>query len=96
MNQNTSGHGKYTIREQDDLQTKYSQLARKLESLELKKIHEISTSSSNDETCFICDRKGHSTTGCPTLPAFKEVLQNGEQILANALNKPQNPFNNAF
>ena len=41
---NTSRHGKYTLREQDNLQTKYAQLERKLETLEIKKIHEVSTS----------------------------------------------------
>ena len=33
---NTSGHDKYMLKEQDDLQAKYTQLARKLEALELK------------------------------------------------------------
>ena len=92
---NTSEHEKYTVREQVDLQTKYAQLDRKFENLELKKIHEVSTSSNNEETYVICDKPGHSTTRCPTLPTFKEVL-NGEQSLVNALNKPQKPFNNAF
>ena len=70
---NTSVHGTYTIWEQDNLQTKYGQLAMKLESLELKKIHEVSTSSSNEEICDICDRQGNSTAGCLTLLKFKEV-----------------------
>ena len=73
LNQNTSGHEKYTAREQDDLQMKHAQLARKLESLELKKIHKVNTLSS-EEICVICDRKGHSTAGCPTLLAFKKIL----------------------
>ena len=62
----THGHEKYTLNQQDDLQTKYAQLARKLESLKIKKIHKVSTSSSNEETCVICERSRHSITGCPT------------------------------
>ena len=85
-NQNTSRYGKYKVRKQDDLQTKYAQLARKLESLELKKNHEVSTSSCSEEICVICDRQGHSAAGCPRLSVFKEVLQNGEQISVNAFN----------
>ena len=69
------------------MRKKNAQLARKLESLELKKIHKVSTSSRNEETFVIGDRPGHSTTGCPTLSAFKEVL-NGEQSSVNALNQP--------
>ena len=79
------------------MQTKYTQLARKLESLELKKIHEVSTSSSNEKICVICDKKkeGNSIAGCPTLQVFKEVLS-GEQSSVSALDQPQKPFNNAF
>ena len=58
LNQNTSGHGKYIVREQDDLQAKYAQFARKLKSFELKKIYEVSTSSSSNKICVICDKRG--------------------------------------
>ena len=96
INQNAFGHKKYTWREKDDLQTKYAQLARKLESLELKKVHMVSTSSSSEEIFVICDRQEHCTVECPTLLAFKEVLQNEEQISVNTLNTLPNPFNSAF
>ena len=69
---NTPEHGKYTLREQDYLQTKYAQLSRKLESLEIKKIHVVSTPSSNEETCVIYERPGHSTDGCPTLQHLRK------------------------
>lgn len=93
---NTYGHGKYQLKEQGDLQTKYDQLSRKLESLEIKKIHEVSTSSGSEEKCVICDRSGHATAGCPTLPAFKEVLQGGDQVSVNILNQSQKPLNSAY
>ena len=48
------------------------------------------------KNCVICDRQGHSIVGFPTLPTFKEVLQNGVQISVNALNQLQKSFNNAF
>ncbi|GFY96811.1 hypothetical protein Acr_11g0011170 [Actinidia rufa] len=95
---NTFGHGKYQLKEQNDLQTKYDQLSRKLESLEIKKIHEVSTSSRNDEKCIICERSGHLTSECPTVLAFKEVLQGGDQVSVNAMSQPQGhkPFNSAY
>ena len=40
---NTLGHEKFTLKEHDDLQVKYAQLARKLEVLELKKVNELIT-----------------------------------------------------
>ena len=43
IGRNTSGHSKYTLREQDDLKVKYTQLDRKLEVLKLKNVHELST-----------------------------------------------------
>lgn len=98
LGSNTSGHGKYTLREPDDLQAKYTQLARKLEALEIKKVHEISTPNKIEDFCVICDRPGHSAAGCPTLPAFKEVLHGGDQISVNAMSQTQGqkPFNSAY
>ena len=80
------------LREQDDLQTKYTQLARKLEALEMKKVHEISTK----DICVICGKQGHSTGGCPTLRAYKEVLQSKDQVFVNAMNQSSKPFTSAF
>ena len=96
ISQHTSRQMKNTLREDDNMQAKYAQLARKLEALELKIVNEISTSSSSEEICVIYDRQGYSAATCPTLPAFKVMLQNREQISVNALNTPQKMFNSTF
>jgi hypothetical protein len=31
-------------------------------------------SEQQEESCVVCESKGHRTTECPTIPAFKEVL----------------------
>ena len=85
-------HGKYTFKEHDDLLTKYTQLAKKLKALEMKNVHEIRT----EDICVICNRQGHSTGGCPTLPAYKEVLQSEDHVSVTAMNQYNKPFKYTF
>ncbi|XP_041011272.1 uncharacterized protein LOC121255044 [Juglans microcarpa x Juglans regia] len=67
-----SGHGKYTLKEDDDLRAKLTLLSRKMEAMELKKVNEVHAVHKNSEKCSICEDHGHSTNECPTIPAFKE------------------------
>ncbi|KAJ6359541.1 hypothetical protein OIU76_001132 [Salix suchowensis] len=71
---NTISHssGKFQLKETDDLNARLASLARKVESLEIKKVHGMS--EQQEESCVVCEGKGHRTTECPTIPAFKEVL----------------------
>ena len=71
---NTISHlsGKFQLKETDDLNARLASLAKKVESLEIKKVHVMS--EQQEESCVVCESKGHRTTECPTIPAFKEVL----------------------
>ena len=69
--------GIHHVRENDDLQEKITNLTRKLEAIELKKVHEVTVvpkvpsmpmGSGVDESCIICDDPTHSTINCPNLP----------------------------
>jgi hypothetical protein len=91
------GGGKYTLSANDELQAKVAQLTRKLESLELQKVNEVVITPKKEEVCTICDTHEHSTNECPTIPAFREILN--EQVSVNAVMPPQQqkrPFNSPF
>ncbi|KAJ6359540.1 hypothetical protein OIU76_001131, partial [Salix suchowensis] len=93
MWRNTISHssGKFQLKETDDLNARLASLARKVESLEIKKVHGMS--EQQEESCVVCEGKGHRTTECPTIPAFKEVLygQTSDSI-PQTFQPPPQPF----
>jgi hypothetical protein len=80
----------YNLREDHDLQAKFSSLARKFKALEFKKGGQLK--SVQDIVCQICKMNEHVTYDCPTFPSFKECLH--EQ--ANALNSFERPNQNPY
>jgi uncharacterized protein Usg len=70
----------YNLREDHDLQAKFTSLARKVEVLELKMSGQLK--SVQEIVCQICETNEHSTNDCPTSSSFRECLH--EQ--AHALN----------
>ncbi|KAL9360500.1 hypothetical protein Peur_048623 [Populus x canadensis] len=87
---NTISHssGKFQLKETDDLNARLASLARKVESLEIKKVHVMS--EQQEESCVVCESKGHRTIECPTIPAFKEVLYGQTSDSSNV----RKPFSN--
>ncbi|XP_052308537.1 uncharacterized protein LOC127905253 [Populus trichocarpa] len=47
-------------------------------------------SEQQEESCVVCESKGHRTTECPTIPAFKEVLYGQTSDSSNV----RKPFSN--
>ena len=65
------------LSEDVDIKAKVATLARRLEELELKKIHEvqaISETRAHVMTCTICQSFDHVVDECPTIPAMREML----------------------
>ncbi|KAF5468887.1 hypothetical protein F2P56_012998, partial [Juglans regia] len=88
------GGGKYTLRDEDDLQARLSLISKKLETIELKKVNEVQVVPRVAEKCGICEDQGHSTNECPTIPAFKEVLLDQTHNV-NMVSKPfSGPYSN--
>lgn len=68
-----SGGGKYTLNEENDLQVKFALLSKKLETIELKKVHKVRSISKQDKY-RICEDISRVAFECPTISAFKEVF----------------------
>jgi hypothetical protein len=58
----------YNLKEDHDLHLKFASLAKKVETLELKKIGQLK--SVQEIMCQICETNDHSTNDCSTLPSF--------------------------
>ena len=102
MHSTTAGGRIHHLRENDELQAKISNLTRKLEAIEMKKVNEVTsvpqipsvpTGTRVEEPCIICDDPTHSTINCPNLPQVKGAIQIEQ---ANALNYQRKPFNSPY
>ncbi|RVW28604.1 hypothetical protein CK203_100871 [Vitis vinifera] len=96
--QNPKG-GMYVLSEDMDMKAKVATIARRLEELELKKMHEvqaISESQAHAMPCTICQSCDHVVNECPTMPAVREML--GDQANVVGQFRPNNnaPYGNTY
>ncbi|RVW64467.1 hypothetical protein CK203_040324 [Vitis vinifera] len=71
----------YMLSEDVDMKAKVATIARRLEELELKKMHDvqaISETQAHAMPCTICQSCDHVVDECPTMPAVREML--GDQV----------------
>ncbi|RVW23109.1 hypothetical protein CK203_107490 [Vitis vinifera] len=96
--QNPKG-GMYVLSEDMDMKAKVATIARRLEELELKKMHEvqaISETQAHVMPCTICQSCDHVVDECPTMPAVREML--GDQANVVGQFRPNNnaPYGNTY
>ncbi|RVW11736.1 hypothetical protein CK203_113037 [Vitis vinifera] len=78
--------GMYMLSEDVDMKAKVATLARRLEELELKKMHEvqaISETQAQAMPCTICQPCDHVVDECPTMPAVREMLGDQVNVVGN-------------
>jgi len=90
----TSSGGIYHLKEDHDLQAKLASLARKVETLEMKKSGQIK--SVQEIVCHICETHDHPTNDCPTLPAFRECLHEQANVLNTFKRSNNNPYSQNY
>ena len=81
----------YTLNEDVDMKAKFAAMTRRLEELELKKIHEVQAVVETPvqvKPCLICQSYEHLVEECPTTPAAREMF--GEQANVIGQFKPNN------
>ena len=79
--------GMYTLNEDVDMKAKFAAMTRRLEELELKKIHEVQVVAETPvqvKPCPICQSYEHLVEECPTIPAAREMLENKQMSLDNS------------
>ena len=83
--------GMYTVNEDVDLEAKFATMTRRLEELELKKMHEVQVVAETPvqvQPCPICQSYEHLVEECPTIPVVKEMF--GDQANVIGQFKPNN------
>ena len=83
--------GMYTLNQDIDMKAKLAAITRRLEELELKRIHEVQVVAETPmqvKPCPICQSYEHLVEECPTIPAAREMF--GEQANVIGQFKPNN------
>ncbi|RVW62067.1 hypothetical protein CK203_064896 [Vitis vinifera] len=85
--------GMYTLNEDVDMKAKFAAMTRRLEELELKKIHEVQAVVETPvqvKPCPICQSYEHLVEECPTIPTTRKMFgdqanqaSNLEQAIVN-------------
>ncbi|RVW33536.1 Retrovirus-related Pol polyprotein from transposon opus [Vitis vinifera] len=91
--------GMYMLSEDMDMKAKVATMTRRLEELELKKMHEvqaISETQAHVMPCTICQSCDHVVDECPTIPVVREML--GDQANVVGQFRPNNnaPYGNTY
>ena len=89
----------YTLNEDIDMKAKVAAMTRRLEELEMKKIHEVQTIAETPmqvKPCPICQSYEHLVEECPKIPTAREMF--GEQANFIGQFKPNNnaPYGNTY
>ncbi|RVW15674.1 Retrovirus-related Pol polyprotein from transposon 17.6 [Vitis vinifera] len=96
--QNPKG-GMYVLSEDMDMKAKVATIARRLEELELKKIHEvqaISETQAHAMPCTICQSCDHVVDECPTMPAVREMLGDQANVVGQFRPNNNEPYGNTY
>ncbi|KAL6325087.1 hypothetical protein AAG906_022654 [Vitis piasezkii] len=83
--------GMYTLNEDIDMKAKVSAMTRRLEELELKKIHEVQAVAETPvqvKPCPICQSYEHLVEECPIILAIREMFGDQENVIGQF--KPNN------
>ena len=97
--QQMSRGGMYNLSEDMEMKAKVAAMARKIEEMELRKVHEVQAilePQQQANPCSICQSFEHMVEECPTIPAAREMF--GEQANLIGQWKPNSnaPYGNTY
>ena len=81
--------GMYALSEDMELKAKVSTLARRLEELERKRVHEVQVvteSHAQVKTCFNCQSTEHPGEHCPIAPSVRDLMAEHANVVGQ--NRP--------
>ena len=96
--QNPKG-GMYMLSEDMDMKAKVATMARRLEELELKKMHEvqaISETQAHVMPCTIFQSCDHVVDECPTMLAVREMLDDQANVVGKFRPNNNAPYGNTY
>ena len=87
----------YSLLEDMELKAKLSTLARRVEELEGKRLHEVQAVTEvplQVKICFICQSTEHVEEQCPTIPVVREMFSDQANFVVQSKPPPNALYNN--
>nr|CAN64603.1 hypothetical protein VITISV_033149 [Vitis vinifera] len=78
--------GMYTLNKDVDMKAKFAAMTRRLEELELKKMHEVQAVAKTPvqvKSCPICQSYEHLVEECPIIPAAREMFGDQANVVGD-------------
>ena len=91
--------GMYSLLEDMDIKAKVSTLARRLEELEMRKLHKeqaVTEIPVPSKPCFICQSFKHLGEQCPNIPAMREMFVEQENVVGQFKPSTNTPYGNTY
>ena len=89
----------YSLPEDMELKAKLSTLARRVEELEGKRLHEVQIVTETPlqaKLCFIYQSTEHVGEWCPTIPTIREMFYDQENFVGQSKPPPNALYNNTY
>ncbi|KAJ9693000.1 hypothetical protein PVL29_011915 [Vitis rotundifolia] len=91
--------GMYTLNEDVDMKAKFAAMTRRLEELELKKMHEVQAVAETPvqvKSCSICQSYEHLVEECPTIPVAREMFGDQANVIGQFKPNSNTPYGNTY
>ncbi|RVW33161.1 hypothetical protein CK203_094850 [Vitis vinifera] len=91
--------GMYTLKEDDDMKAKFAAVTRRLEELELKKVHEVQAVAEAPvqvKLCPNCQSYEHLVEECPTISAEREMFGDQANVVGQFKSNNNAPYGNTY
>ncbi|RVW34234.1 hypothetical protein CK203_117214 [Vitis vinifera] len=91
--------GMYTLKEDDDMKAKLAAMTRKLEELELKRIHEVQAVAEAPvqvKLCPNCQSYEHLVEECPAISAEREMFRDQANVVGQFRLNNNAPYGNTY
>ena len=91
--------GMYSLPEDMDIKAKVSTLSRRLEELEMRKLHEVQAMTEipmPNKPCFICQSIEHLGEQCLTIPAMREMFVEEANVVGQFKPSTNAPYGNTY
>ncbi|RVW63902.1 Retrovirus-related Pol polyprotein from transposon 17.6 [Vitis vinifera] len=91
--------GMYTLKEDDDMKAKFAAMTRRLEELELKKMHEVQAVAEAPvqvKLCPNCQSYEHLVEECPTILAKREMFGDQANVVGQFKSNNNAPYGNTY
>ena len=91
--------GMYTLKEDDDMKAKFAAMTRRLEELELKKMHEVQAVAEAPvqvKLCPNCKSYEHLVEECPAISAEREMFRDQANVVGQFRSNNNAPYGNTY